>query len=116
MTQRQVSRDGQVTPTRAPVPTGRNCSATGGLTSKVVRMISKRTLISIVIFACGAFGLVGSLAWASARFDALDSGAQGAPSDALGVASIFVFLALLGIGLILLIRVIADTKPRHAEG
>lgn len=57
MTQRQVSRDGQVTPTRAPVPTGRNGSATGGLTSKVVRMISKGTLISIVIFACGAFGL-----------------------------------------------------------
>src|SRR5699024_709542 len=73
-----------------------------------VSMLSRKVIVALVVTVAGAGLLVGSLVWASARFDALDGGAPGSSTDILGVAAVVAGLVALTIGLILLVQGAAE--------
>ena len=77
-------------------------------------MLSRKVIVALVVTIGGAGILVGSLVWASARFDALDGGAPGSSTDILGVAAVVAGLVALTIGLILLIQGAAEVRSRQS--
>lgn len=76
-------------------------------------MLSRKVIVALVVTVAGAGLLVGSLVWASARFDALDGGAPGSSTDILGVAAVVAGLVALTIGLILLVQGAAEVRSRR---
>lgn len=59
-------------------------------------MLSRKVIVALVVTIGGAGILVGSLVWASTRFDALDGGAPGSSTDILGVAAVVAGLVVAG--------------------
>lgn len=77
-------------------------------------MLSRKVIVALVVTIGGAGILVGSLVWASTRFDALDGGAPGSSTDILGVAAVVAGLVALTIGLILLVQGAAEVRSRQS--